>query len=198
MYVQSPKWTFIFIGICVIFYLFQQLTNLWIYLAFFPAFALQYPWMFLTSIFLHATFSHLFFNMLALFFFGIYLERTIGRRAFVIMFFLSGIVGNGGYMITASNPLTPSVGASGAIYGIIGTLATIVPFTIVFFGFVPLPMIVAAVLWALVDLVGLFGPSGIAHGAHLAGLFVGVAFGIYLRLRTGKMSEIESRFLGLR
>lgn len=181
---------------CVVAYAFQQVTDLWVYLAFFPAFAFRYPWMFVTSIFLHANFSHLFFNMLALFFFGIYMERMIGRRAFMMLFFISGIVGNAGYMITAPYPQTPAIGASGAVYGLVGTLATIAPFMIVFFGFVPLPMVGAAILWALLDLLGLFVPSGIAHGAHLTGLLVGVAFGLYLRYRAGRMSEVESRLLG--
>gem|GEM_PF-5654342 len=79
MYATPPKWTFIFIAVSVLCFLIQQVTPAWIYLAFFPAFALDAPWMSLTSIFLHAGFCHLFFNMLALFFFGIYL-KTRARK----------------------------------------------------------------------------------------------------------------------
>jgi len=183
---QSPRWTFIFIGVAVLGFLFQQVTtpDLWAELAFFPAFAFEAPWMFLTSIFLHADISHLFFNMLGLFFFGTYLERVIGRSAFAVLFLASGVVGNAGYMFTASNPFIPAIGASGALYGVIGTLATLAPLMLIFiYGFLPVPMVLAALAWGFFDFVGLFVPSGIAHGAHLGGMFVGVAFGLYLRIR---------------
>jgi len=181
--VSTPKWTFIFIAASVIGFILQQVTDLWVYLAFFPTFAFNYPWMFVTSIFLHADFFHLIFNMFALFFFGTYLERMVGRRAFATLFLLSGFIGNLGYLITASNPFIPAIGASGAVYGLIGALATLAPFMIIFiYGMVPMPMVVAAVLWGLLDFAGLFTPSGIAHGAHLGGMFVGVAFGIYKRI----------------
>jgi rhomboid family protein len=182
---ESPKWTFVFITVCVAAFLFQQVTDLWVYLALVPGFALRYPWMFVTSIFLHASFSHLFFNMLALFFFGIYLEPMIGRRRFVALFFAAGIIGNAGYMFTAPTPYTPAIGASGAIYGVVGALAALTPFAIVFVGLIPMPMILAAAGWALLAFLGLFEPSTIAVGAHLAGMGVGAAYGVYLRARFG-------------
>lgn len=182
--IRSSSWTFIFIILCVIVFIIQNVTDLWIYFAFFPAASLSFPWMFITSIFLHADLSHLFFNMIALFFFGTSLERLIGRNAFVALFLLSGLVGNLGYMITTTNLHIPAIGASGAIYGVMGTLAVLEPFTMVYiYGILPLPMIAAAILWGLLDFTGLFAPSGIAHGAHLGGMFVGVFLGIYYRLR---------------
>ncbi|MBS7627203.1 rhomboid family intramembrane serine protease, partial [Candidatus Bathyarchaeota archaeon] len=139
--------------------------------------------MFLTSIFLHADTSHLFFNMLALLFFGTSLERMIGGRRFALLFIFSGVVGNIGHLLTAGDPYTPAIGSSGAIYGLIGALATLRPFMIVYvYGMAPLPMVVAAALWVLLDLAGLFVPSGVAHGAHLAGMLVGIALGLYYRV----------------
>jgi membrane associated rhomboid family serine protease len=187
---ETPRWTFIFIAVAVIGYILQQIISpdLWVYFAFFPAVSFEMPWMFVTSIFLHASLEHLLFNMIALFFIGVSLERMIGRKAFAMLFITSGVVGNIGYMLTASDPMTPAIGASGAIYGVIGTLATLAPFMLIFiYGVIPLPMVVAAALWGLLDYVGLFDASGIAHGAHLGGLFLGVAFGLYLRWRTGHM-----------
>jgi len=182
--VYKPKWTFIFIAICVVAFLFEQASDLFIYFVFIPSLAFEAPWIFVTSIFLHADLSHLFFNMLALFFFGRYLERLTGGRTFAMLFLISGIVGNIGYLITSGDPWTPALGASGAIYGVIGALAVITPFALVFiYGILPLPLIVVAGFWALADLVGLFAPSTVAHGAHLAGMFVGVVFGIYYRGR---------------
>jgi len=180
---NSFKWTLTFLVASIIMFLVQNLTRTWIYLAFFPAFALDAPWMFVTSIFLHADTSHLFFNMLALLFFGTSLERMIGGRTFALLFISSGVVGNIGYLLTAGDPYTPAIGASGAIYGLIGALATLRPFMIVYvYAMFPLPMVAAAALWAILDLAGLFIPSGVAHGAHLAGMLVGIAFGLYYRV----------------
>jgi len=192
---RSPKWTFVFIAVCIVAYVFQNISNSWIYLAFFPVFAFEAPWMFVTSIFLHADISHLFFNMLALFFFGTSLERMIGRQAFVIIFLLSGVIGNFGYMITASNPYIPSIGASGSIYGVLGALATLAPFMLVYiYGMVPVPMIAAAIIWGFLDFTGLFTPSGIAHGAHLGGMVIGVFFGLYHRFMSARMYGWETHY----
>ena len=181
---ESPKWTFVFIAICVVAFLFQQVTDVWVYLAFVPGLALHYPWMFVTSIFLHASPAHLFFNMLALFFFGIYLEPMIGRGRFAALFMVSGIVGNVGYMLTAPDPLTPAIGASGAIYGVVGGLAVLAPLSIVFVGMVPMPMILVAIGYAVLAYIALFGGSSqIAEGAHLGGMALGAAYGLYLRVR---------------
>ncbi len=151
------------------------------YFYFVPAFALSRPWTFITSIFLHADFSHLFFNMFALWIFGMHLERQLSRTQYLAIFFLAGIVGNLGYMVTAPNATTPGLGASGAIYGVMGTLALLMPSMIVFVGGIPMPMFVAAFVWALTEYLGLFAPGNIAHGSHLAGLFIGIGYGLYLR-----------------
>lgn len=186
MRLESPIWTFIFIGLAVLGFILQSINNYWIYFAFFPdvGILIEYPWMFVTSIFLHAGFNHLFFNMFALFFLGINLERLIGRRRFALLFIISGIIGNAGYLITAVDPNIPAIGASGAVYGVMGVLATIRPKMMIFiYGFIPLPLILVTILWGIGDFVGLFAPSGIAHGAHLGGLFVGIFYGIILRQR---------------
>jgi hypothetical protein len=181
------RWTYILIGVCVFVYVLQNLAanwNGWIYFMFLPAFAFQYPWMFVTSIFLHASIEHILFNMIALFFFGTYLERMVGPRLFLLVFFLAGIVGNFGYMLTTWGSIVPAIGASGAIYGVIGMLAVLTPMTMVYVYFiVPMPMVVFAALYALLDFIGLFVPSDVAHGAHIAGLAVGIAFALILRSR---------------
>lgn len=182
------KWTLTFIGINFLGFLYQAIFATPIYLTFVPFIALDMPWMFVTSMFLHGGIQHIFFNMIALFFFGTYLENTIGGKNFFTLFLMGGIVGNLGYMLTASDPLIPALGASGAVYGIMGALALLRPFLIVFAYGMPLPLIVATFFYALLDFAGLFVPSGIAHGAHLAGLFVGGVAGIYLRMSVRKIS----------
>ncbi len=149
------------------------------------------PWTIITSMFLHADLEHLFSNMFALVLFGLVLEKVIGSRKFLIVYFTSGIAASfaGMYFYSNANLL----GASGAIMGIIGALAILRPKLIVWIG-LPLPMIAVAFVWALIDLVGLFTPAGeIANASHLAGLFVGILFGLYWRKKYGINKKIEKR-----
>jgi len=184
------RWTFIFIGVNVAAFLLQNLFGTPVILAFFPAFALNMPWMFLSSIFLHAGVNHLIVNMIVLFFFGLSLENMLGAKKFIFIYFASGIVGNLGYMLTALNPYIPALGASGAIYGVMGTLAALRPRMRVFvMGILPLPLIAVVVGYAILDFAGLFAESGIAHGAHLGGLVVGAIYGLYIRQMVKRMQR---------
>lgn len=149
------------------------------------------PWTIITSMFLHANLEHLFSNMFALVLFGLVLEKVIGSKKFLIVYFVSGIAASfaGMYFYPNANLL----GASGAVMGIIGALAILRPKLIVWIG-LPLPMIVIAFVWALIDLVGLFAPAGeIANASHLAGLFVGILFGLYWKKKHGISKKIERR-----
>lgn len=200
---NRPIWTFILIGICAVVFVLEFYLPLIDYFSFVPADALTRPWIFVTSIFLHANtetvngvetvyLSHIFFNMFALFVFGIYLEPRIGSKNFLLIFFLSGIIGNIGYMATAPGSDIPGIGASGAIYGVMGTLAVIAPFLIVYVaGLLPMPMIAAAGFWTLMEFFGLFYPSDVAHGAHLFGLFFGITIGLYMRARSQNVSRVN-------
>lgn len=152
--------------------------------SFVPVRALSEPWMFITSMFLHDNtgITHILFNMIALFIFGTYLESRITKTHYLMIYFLSGIVGSIGYMITAPSATTPALGASGAIYGVMGSLAIIMPFATVYVMGIPMPMIVAAFFWGILEFTGVLFPSGnIASGAHVGGLISGIAFGLYLR-----------------
>jgi len=179
---KEPSLTFTFIFISILAFFIQPLPFL-SYLEFVPAYALSRPWSFITSIFLHANFAHLFFNMFALFVFGSYLEVRIRKIDFLILFFLAGIFGNFAYLLTNVNGTIPAVGASGAIYGILGALAIIYPTLVVWVGYVPMPMIFAAIFWIILNFFGLFTPSNIAYQAHLAGIFVGIVFGYWIKRR---------------
>ena len=124
--------------------------------------------------------------MIALFFFGTYLEQRISKKNFIFIFFFAGIIGNIGYILSAPGATIPGLGASGAIYGIMGTLTALAPTTIVYVSGIPMPMFVAAIFWFVTEFFGLFIPSGIAHGAHLGGLFLGIVMGIYFRSKSRK------------
>lgn len=182
--------TITLILICFVFYFLEYLPYFTEMLYFIPNRAFERPWTFVTSVFLHADFSHLFFNMFGLLMFGLYLERRISRRDYIIIFLIAGIVGNFGYMLTSWDKNIPAVGASGAIYGIMGCLAILEPYATVYVGYLPMPMIVAAFFWALIEFIGIFIPGNIAHGSHLFGLIVGIVFGIYRRKNLYKKFNI--------
>ncbi len=179
--------TFSFMMIAVSVFVAQNIVPIdWNMFAFTPAYASQRPWTFITSMFMHADVSHIFFNMFAMFMFGLPLEGRIGSKKYLWIFFISGIVGSLGYMLTG-NPLIPAIGMSGAIYGLMGTLAFLMPSTMVFIGgLFPMPMIFAVFFWGVSEFIGLFSPGNIARGAHLGGLFIGIMFGLYLRWKENR------------
>lgn len=157
------------------------------------------PWLFVTSIFLHGSLTHLLFNIFALFLFGSLLEKKIGSNQFLFFFLLTGIIAG----IVGSLFYERMLGASGAIYGIIGMLTAIQPLTMVFAFGVPMPIFIASILWILVDfgsftssLAGI--PGGIANAAHLAGIFSGIFFGLifrrYLRWQRLRERGVASRY----
>lgn len=135
------------------------------------------PWRFLTAIFLHGGILHLIYNMFALFFFGIVLERTIGSRRFLAVFLTTGILAN----LVSINFYDSSLGASGAIFGIIGALIVLKPKIIVWAFGLPMPLFVAGILWVAGDLIGIFTPSNVANIAHLSGMGFGLIIGSFYR-----------------
>lgn len=153
--------------------------------------ALERPWTVFTYAFLHGSFSHLFFNMFALVMFGLILESIVGYKKFLIIFFLSSIASG----IVTTFFYSSVVGASGAIFGIIGVLGVIRPkMSVLVFG-VPLPMIVAVIIWAIFDLLGVFYPgSNVAYFGHLGGLVFGLAVGLKLRNKYKLTEKKEKKF----
>jgi membrane associated rhomboid family serine protease len=139
-------------------------------------------WRFITAIFLHASIIHLIYNLFALLLFGFILEKTIGSKRFLALFFVSGIVAN----LISVWFYSSSLGASGAIYGILGVLIIIKPMMMVWaFGLV-MPMFIAGIVWIAAGLIGLFIPSDVGDIAHLSGVGVGILFGLFLLLNRKK------------
>lgn len=186
------NWTFILIGVIIFVFLLQPILPM-NELAFFPNQAFEKPWMFFTSVFLHADIAHIFFNLFALFIFGIMLEPLVRSKTFIALFFLAGFVGNFGYFLTAVNPSIPGLGASGAVYGLIGALAVTRPFSLV--PFIWLPAAAVAIFYGISDWFGLFAPGNIAHGAHLGGLFIGALYGVYLRSKIHETNKRRHRII---
>ncbi len=150
---------------------------------------------FLTAIFLHGSITHLAFNLFALFFFGLVLEKTIGTKRFMITFLVTGIIAN----IISVNFYNSSLGASGAIYGVIGAATILRPMMMIYtFGAI-MPMFLAAIIYIIADILrayGAFGPTNVGSIAHLSGIGLGLLLGVYYRIKFKKIQnkEIEVRF----
>jgi membrane associated rhomboid family serine protease len=153
-------------------------------LIFDPTLALSQPWRFVTSIFLHGGLTHIFFNSYALFMFGSVLERKVSSRDYLLIFFGAGLLGGILYYATyllGIIPPIPALGASGAIFGILGAVAMILPDMTVFLFFFPMKMRYAALVWLAMTFIGAFDiSSGVADAAHLGGLLFGLGYGWFL------------------
>ncbi|MFH1917047.1 MAG: rhomboid family intramembrane serine protease [Nanoarchaeota archaeon] len=147
------------------------------------------PWILITSMFLHADPTHLIFNMYALLVFGPLIEQKIGTRRFVFIYFLSGILAS----VISTFFYERALGASGAIMGILGVTIMLLPhLQVLFFFFIPMSLRTAGIIFAAIDIFGIFVPSGIANIAHIVGLGTGLLYGWHL-LR--KKREFTKRFV---
>jgi membrane associated rhomboid family serine protease len=139
-----------------------------------------------TSAFLHANLGHLFFNMLALFSFGLTLEAfwneqfdfPTGSIIFGVVYFISLLFGSC-FTILFHNkdPHYVAVGASGAVSGIVFSYIVYAPFSTIFVLFAPMPAWLFAILWIGFSIYGMRTRLGnIGHEAHLGGAIAGFAF----------------------
>lgn len=144
-------------------------------------------WRFISAIFLHAGAEHLVFNLFALILFGLILESIIGGRRFLIIFFVSGIAAN----LIAVNFYSSSLGASGAIFGIIGALTFLRPKMTIWVYALPMPMFIAALVWIAAGVFGIFNPSGVGDIAHLSGIVVGFIFGGFYYSKFKERKEVK-------
>lgn len=136
------------------------------------------PWRLITAMFLHGGMSHIFFNMFGLFLFGPLLEERIGPKRFLMLYFGAGLAAS----LAAALLYPLSLGASGAIFGMLGALIVLLPrLQILFFFVIPMPLWVAGIVWVVLDTIGLFFPTGIASAAHLAGIAVGLLVGYLIK-----------------
>lgn len=138
----------------------------------------------LSSIFVHANFTHILFNMMALLFMGTFLEGIIGTRKFLSVFFITGIVGGLAFLLETamSNELVFALGASGAIFGISGALMVLRPnVPVVVFPF-PMSMpLWVAMLFNLFFIYFLSFFLPIANSAHIGGLIAGLICGYFIK-----------------
>jgi membrane associated rhomboid family serine protease len=152
------------------------------YLSMIPSMVLQGAWwQFLTYMFVHANFSHIFFNMFALYIFGTAIESRIGSREFLCFYLvvgiLSGIFSFFCYYLTGNNVVL--MGASGAIYGVMLLFAVFFPFsTIYIFALIPVRAPYLIIAYFAIELFSqVFAVAGgVAHLTHLGGLLFGFLY----------------------
>jgi membrane associated rhomboid family serine protease len=161
----------------------------------------KYLWTFLTSMFMHAGFFHLFVNMLSLVFVGPLIEKIVGKRRYILFYILSGIFAGLFFvlmsLIFTGDFETYAVGASGALFGLIGLLMVLTPNLPVYLMFIPIPikMKYAApgmliVLW----LISFTESVSIGNTAHLGGLIAGIIYGVYLRKKYKNKTRYISKY----
>jgi membrane associated rhomboid family serine protease len=160
-------------------------------------------WELVTYMFVHGGPGHLLFNMLTLYLMGVELERMWGSRYFTKFYFVCGIGAGVTQVLLGLLPgsigdqfyYTSTIGASGAIYGILLAYALYFPTRpILMFFLFPVPAkYFVMILGGLALLFAMGGGGGVAHTAHLGGLVTGY---LYLkRVRLNLFSEIQYRYL---
>ena len=138
------------------------------------------PWQLVTYSFLHGGFTHIFFNMFALYMFGGEIERLFGSRFYALYYFAAVATAAITHLIISAwmgaTPV-PMVGASGGIYGLLLAFGVYFPHRRVVLLIPPIPMKARTfvIVFAVVELVfGVTGTaSGVAHFAHLGGMLGG-------------------------
>ncbi len=146
-------------------------------LAYVPVYVLIRPWTLITYMFVHDGFGHIFFNMLALFFFGPRLELELGETKFLGLYFSSGIAGALLSSFFAFN--TSIIGASGGVFGIMLGFAYYWPKEKIFiYGIFPVQARYLVLCMTILSLAGGVTGSadGVAHFAHLGGYLGGYLF----------------------
>jgi membrane associated rhomboid family serine protease len=146
----------------------------------------EQPWTIVTNLFLHGSWMHILFNMLALFFLGSYVLRVVGEARFLIVYFLGGLLGNILLLALAEwFPFRVAIGASGAVFALGGTLAIMRPKLKVIIFPIPIPMDlwIAVVILMAVSFAPFFTSSNVAWQAHLGGLLLGLIAGYFFRRR---------------
>ena len=200
----TPAVKFLIIANVVAFIVSELSREIVIRLGLIPAefFSQLAVWQPVTYMFLHGDLGHLIFNMLALWMFGTDLERTWRTRFFVKYYFVTGVGAAALTLLWSISPLPGAdqiyrnitIGASGAIYGILLAYGIYFPHRIIYFIVFPIP---AKYFVMLVGVIAFYyaraGGGGVAHVAHLGGLLIGY---FYLKgLRARPLEELKYRWL---
>lgn len=155
-------------------------------------------WQLITSLFMHASITHILFNMYALYLFGSLSAPVMGGRSFLTMYFVAGLVG--GFVWLGSvqfDPMTAALGASGAVMGVVMAAAMLRPNIQLYFLFIPYPIKLrtAAVVFVLLDIfLELIGFGGIAFTAHIGGFIGGYLYMHFFQKKIVDWDPLDSIF----
>ncbi len=160
----------------------------------------KYLWTFVTSMFMHGGLFHIFANMFSLLFIGSLVERLLGAKRYFYFYMISGLLA-GVFFVLSSLIFTGdfntfAVGASGALFGIVGLLVLLTPNLPVYIFFIPIPVKmkyagigILVVLW----FISIAGDVPIGNTAHLGGFVVGIVYGLYLKNKFPNKTRMISR-----
>jgi len=200
--------TYVFLGLMWITFVLQQLTvafgteALHLNLFILKSTAILQVWTWVTSVFAHGGIFHIFSNSIVLFFFGPIVEKRIGSKMFTILFLVTGAaagLAQVGIAFALGNP-SAVLGASGAIMAIMGVLTVLNPGLKVYLYFIlPIPIWVLTGFYVgysvFISSTSGIGAGGVAQFAHLTGIAIGLAYGVYLK-RQGTSAPEELEFGG--
>src|SRR4030043_1181976 len=171
-------------------FLIQMFITRWIdfYLGLTPLMVWKkyFLWQLFTYIFLHGGFSHILFNLLALYMFGGELENYWGSRKFLRYFLFCGFGAGICTVFITPYQFIPVIGASGAIYGILLAYGWLFPNRLIYLYFLfPIPAKYLVIIYGLLELYSSMEGTGggIAHLTHLGGLFFGLIYMAYPYIR---------------
>ena len=171
----------------------------------------DYLWTFLTSMFMHGGLFHIFVNMFSLMFIGSLVERILGPKRYFSFYLISGLFAGllfvfltylGTFVSWGTNVFggidTFAVGASGALFALIGLLILLTPNLPVYVMFIPIPIKmkyagpgILILLW----IISVTANVGIGNTAHLGGLIAGLVYGLYLRNKfPNKIKTLDKHF----
>jgi membrane associated rhomboid family serine protease len=154
----------------------------------------------LTSMFVHGGWAHIIGNMMFLWVFGDNVEDAFGHLGYLVFYLVTGLAASAAHILLDAGSTIPSVGASGAISGVLGAY-------IVFFGSNPIRVLIAYFitvvpawimigLWAIQQFIATYGSiaateqtGGVAYAAHAGGFVAGLVLGIALRGTLGRPEQ---------
>jgi len=149
----------------------------------------------ITAMFVHGGWAHVLGNMLFLYIFGDNVERRLGGFMFLVFYFASGLAASAAHIVTNSGSTIPSVGASGAISGVLGAYIALYPTNRVrvlvgYWGIMSVPAFVFLGIWFVTQLangvaalsVDTVQTSGVAVWAHVGGFVAGLLVGGLMRV----------------
>ena len=167
----------------------------------------KYLWTFVTSMFMHGDFFHVLANMFSLFFMGSLAEKILGKKRYLYFYLASGLFAGVffvliSYLLSASQILPGdfnafAVGASGALFGIVGILMMLTPNLPVYVMFIPIPVkmkYAAPGMLILLWIISLAANIPIGNTAHLGGLLFGLTFGLFLKKKYKNKTRYISKY----